>query len=232
MDTTLTRRDLVGVAEELYEVGAKELVDVRTKSKMLGLVLGLEKPAVEVIHMLYRNPADQLVQVIAVFLRQKEPRPTWRVIVKALRSPLIRAHGLARKIEAKYTENGEKTMCLFSVPFFTGFPGPASEGVLTPNDAISVINELWPARHKTFELGLKLNIPAYELQSIHSNYTNPRNRLLHIILAFLRQAEPRPTWRVIVDALRSRVVNLTALAERVEAAYLTGTLPISGGIYL
>ena len=223
-DSTLDESDIYDIYGELY--------DVRANSMALGLALGVPKSTVDAIHVQYRHLTDQLVQVITEFLEQKEPRPTWRVIVKALRSPLIREHRLARKIEAKYTENGEKTMCLFSVSFFTGFPGPASEGVLTPDDARSVLNALWSARQKTFELGLRLNIPAHELESIHSNYSNPRDRLLHIILAFLRQAEPRPTWRVIVDALRSRVVNLTALAERVEAAYLTGTLPISGGIYL
>ena len=52
-----------------------------------------------------------------------------------------------------------------------------------------------------------------------NKYQDPKDRLYHIIIAFLSQAEPRPTWRVIVDALRSPVVNLTALAERVEAAH-------------
>ena len=126
-----------------------------------------------------------------------------------------------------------RKLCIILIcQFFTGFPGPASEGVLTPDDARSVLNVLWPARHKTYMLGLRLNIPVHELLSIHFTYSNPKDRLLHIILAFLRQTEPRPTWRVIVDALRSRIVNLTALAREVEAAHLTGTLPISGGIYL
>ena len=96
MDTILTRRDLVGVAEEL-------LVGVGTKSRMLGLVLGLQKPAVEEIHMQWRDPGDQLRHVIAVFLRQKETRPTWRVIVKALRSPLIEEHALAKEIERRHS---------------------------------------------------------------------------------------------------------------------------------
>ena len=30
--------------------------------------------------------------------------------------------------------------------------------------------------------------------------------------------EPPPTWRAIVNALRSPIVNLTALAKRVEGA--------------
>ena len=104
MDTTLTRRDLVGVAEELF--------DVRNNSRTLGLVLGLEMSTVDAIHVEYRRLTGQLLQVIAEFLRQKKPRPTWRVIVKALRSPLIEEHLLAGKIEAKYsivpaTQSGE-----------------------------------------------------------------------------------------------------------------------------
>ena len=38
-------------------------------------------------------------------------------------------------------------------------------------------------------------------------------------MEFLKQAEPRPTWRAIVTALRSPAVNLPQLAMRVEAAH-------------
>ena len=50
-------------------------------------------------------------------------------------------------------------------------------------------------------------------------YTNPRDHLLHILIAFFKGVKPRPTWRVIVDALRSPAVDLPALAKRVEAAH-------------
>ena len=103
-DSTLHESDTRIIYEELYEV--------RAKSKMLGLVLGLEKSTVDAIGAEYRDPADQLVQVIAEFLKQAEPGTTWRVIVNALRSPLIGMHALAKKIEAKYsivpaTKSGE-----------------------------------------------------------------------------------------------------------------------------
>ena len=55
--------------------------------------------------------------------------------------------------------------------------------------------------------------------AIVDNYKQPLDRLLHIILKFLSQSEPPPTWRAIVNALRSKTVNLTALAKRVEAAH-------------
>ena len=50
-------------------------------------------------------------------------------------------------------------------------------------------------------------------------YQDPKERFYRIILAFLRQAEPPPTWRAIINALKSPIVNLTALAKRVEAAH-------------
>ncbi|CAI8041005.1 hypothetical protein GBAR_LOCUS22788 [Geodia barretti] len=43
-------------------------------------------------------------------------------------------------------------------------------------------------------------------------------------MMFLNQ-EPRPTWRVIVDALKSSAVNLPQLAMTVEAAHFPDTTP-------
>ena len=67
-----------------------------------------------------------------------------------------------------------------------------------------------------------LNVKPRDVDAILIKYQDQKDRLYHIILAFLGQAEPRPTWRVIVDALRSRIVNLTALARRLEAAHFPG----------
>ena len=63
------------------------------------------------------------------------------------------------------------------------------------------------------------SIKPSEVEAIQAVYQNPKERLCQIILAFLRQAEPPPTWRAIVKALRSKTVNLTALAKKVEAAH-------------
>ena len=94
-DSTLDESDIYDIYDELY--------DVRASSMALGLALGVPKPTVEAIHMDYRDRGEQLLHVIAEFLKQKEPRPTWRVIVSALRSPLITARVLAKKIEVKYS---------------------------------------------------------------------------------------------------------------------------------
>ena len=68
-------------------------------------------------------------------------------------------------------------------------------------------------------LGVMLRLKPFELEAISKMFQDPKERLYRIILTFLRQVEPPPTWRAIVDALRSKAVNLIALAKRVEAAH-------------
>ena len=103
-------------------------------------------------------------------------------------------------------------------------------GVLTPNDAVQVLEELLPAQYKSYELGLKLKLPPHEVENIHSTYSAPQQRLLRIIMLFLNQVDPQPTWRVIVDALKSPLVNLSQLARAVETAHFpdTTSIPVSG----
>ena len=50
----------------------------------------------------YASPQERLFQVIDEFVKQLDPQPTWRVIVQALRNPLIREYRLAQKIAKKY----------------------------------------------------------------------------------------------------------------------------------
>ena len=102
---------------------------------------------------------------------------------------------------------------------------------LTERDARDILKEVQQAINRAYMLGVVLKLLPHELDAIRKTYPDPREFLLQVILAFLRRAEPRPTWRVIVDALRSPAVNLTALAERVEAAHfpdLTATQPATG----
>ena len=97
--------------------------------------------------------------------------------------------------------------------------------VLTPNDAIKVLEELLPAQNQSFELGLRLNLEPHQVEGIHSTYSEPAKRLLRVVMLFLNQVEPRPTWRVIVEALKSPAVNLPQLAMAVEAAHFPDATP-------
>ena len=96
---------------------------------------------------------------------------------------------------------------------------PGMNETLTPDDAVDVLEELLPAQNKSYELGLKLKLPQHVVDSIHSIYSKPQSRLLHVLIEFTNQTEPRPTWTIIIEALRSPAVNLPVLARRVEAAH-------------
>ena len=93
---------------------------------------------------------------------------------------------------------------------------PAVDKTLKSDDVTEILDELVEAQNHSYVLGLKL-LPPHEVEAIHRQYQDPLDRLLHILLAFTKQIQPRPTWRVIVEALRSPSVNLPALATRVKA---------------
>ena len=96
---------------------------------------------------------------------------------------------------------------------------PAGDDILTESNAVNILEELTDAQNQAHLIGLALNINPVDVIAIVDNYKQPLDRFLHIILKFLSQSEPPPTWRAIVNALRSPIVNLTALAKRVEAAH-------------
>ena len=83
------------------------------------------------------------------------------------------------------------------------------------------------AKHKAYYLGLKLKVPHSELKSICKVHQDPQEQLTAIINYFLKQIEPRPTWRLIVEALRSPLVGLPRLAEEVEEAHCPNPTAIS-----
>ena len=96
---------------------------------------------------------------------------------------------------------------------------PTVDESLTPDDAVNVLEEILEAMNQSQFLGLKLNIPDHIVTGIHTQYSDPKKHLYYVLVEFLKQVDPRPTWRAIVDALRSPVVNLPQLAMRVEAAH-------------
>ena len=90
---------------------------------------------------------------------------------------------------------------------------------MSPDDAAAMLNELVEAQNESRVLALNLKLPLRVVDAIHSTYSQPVDRLLQVLIEFTKQTDPRPTWRVIIDALRSPAVNLLHLAEKVEAAH-------------
>ena len=97
----------------------------------------------------------------------------------------------------------------------------ALDEILTESDAAVILEELIGAQNHAQLLGSELNIKPAEVEAISEMYQDPKERLYHIILAFLRQVKAPPTWRTIVNALKSETINLTSLAKRAEAAHFS-----------
>ena len=76
-----------------------------------------------------------------------------------------------------------------------------------------------PAQNDSFELGLKLGLDTYCVEAIHKEHSEPRKRLLHTVIKALKQSDPPPTWRTIIEALKSPAVKQLQLAKALEAAH-------------
>lgn len=109
--------------------------------------------------------------------------------------------------------------CSYQVCVFLSFVAPICDDTLTPNDAVNIREEILEAQNQSRLLGLKLNVPEYIVTGIHTYYMDPKERLYYVLLEFLKQVHPRPTWRAIISALKSPSVNLPQLAMKVEAAH-------------
>ena len=108
-DEPLTPDDAVNVLEEILEA--------ENKSFVLGLKLKLPLPDVDAIHSTNLQPRDHLLQVLIEFTKQVDPRPTWRAILSALRSPAVNLPQLAMRVEAAH------------------FPGPTTSREAPPPEA-------------------------------------------------------------------------------------------------
>ena len=111
----------------------------------------------------------------------------------------------------------------------------AEEELLTPDDAADLVEELLPAKIRSRQLGLALKIPRRVVDNIHLEFSDPRDQLFHLFIEFTNLSELRPTWRVIVDALRTNEVYLPELADKVEADHIRQPISTSfegTGIYV
>ena len=72
------------------------------------------------------------------------------------------------------------------------FAAPAVDETLNSADFSEILDELVEAQNQSYVLGLKL-LPPHEVEAIHRQYQDPKERLLHTLLAFTKQIQPRPT---------------------------------------
>ena len=96
MDRTLNSKDSTDIA--------RRLVGLENKAQNLGRVLELPKYIIDITPPPSPVTHAAILYIIDELLKQVEPSPTWRVILAALRDPLVGEAGLAREIETSLME--------------------------------------------------------------------------------------------------------------------------------
>ena len=90
--------------------------------------------------------------------------------------------------------------------------------ILTLDDLRLLLEELLDVQTKWYHLGLQLKVSVEKLDRIRKEFPDPRDQLLEMLNAWLTTSD-NPSWKTVTDALRSRSVGASLLANILEAKY-------------
>ena len=91
---------------------------------------------------------------------------------------------------------------------------------LSLDDLGDVLEETLTSSTKWYEIGLRLKVPVDKLDSIRSQFSDSKGFLCEMLKEWLKgAARSRPTWRALVEALRSQTVGEPKLADQLEAKH-------------
>ena len=90
---------------------------------------------------------------------------------------------------------------------------------LSIDDLKEVQDKLFGVSNKWYDIGLQLLLSANDLDSIEANSNSTQHCLREMLKRWLRRVNPHPTWKAVVDALKSVVVGEETLAQQLEDEY-------------
>ena len=91
---------------------------------------------------------------------------------------------------------------------------PDVESRLSIEDLSTILQAVFKAHTKSYKIGLILQVPVHELESIAAQFDAPGDKLLETLKVWLKTAT-KPTWQAIVE------VGEASLATDIEAKYCT-----------
>ena len=86
------------------------------------------------------------------------------------------------------------------------------------DDIGHVLEEVLDVSAQWYHLGLQLKIRIGTLDSVRTQFQNPKDQLLEMLKTWLTTSD-NTTWKVLTDALRSRSVGACQLADYLERKY-------------
>jgi len=90
---------------------------------------------------------------------------------------------------------------------------------LTVDDFADVQSALWGARHKWFNIGIRLRLKVTDLEAIDDELgLDLEGKFVRMILSWLESGE-KCTWRALREALTHHIVNLPVLAREIRTEF-------------
>ena len=86
---------------------------------------------------------------------------------------------------------------------------------LTLDDLVCVMEEILDVSADWYDLGLQLKVSIGTLKSIRAEFCSPKHQLCETLNAWLTTGD-NPSWKTLIDALRSRMVGASQLAATLE----------------
>ena len=87
-------------------------------------------------------------------------------------------------------------------------------GCLSISDLGEVLEAVWEARSKWYNVGLSLRISPDTLDTIQRDHRDiSENCFMAMLKVWLRRTQPHPTWAALARAMRSPMVGYGQLAE-------------------
>ena len=91
---------------------------------------------------------------------------------------------------------------------------------LTDKDLWKVQNILWEVCERWFDIGIQLKLEPNNLNKIEANYKTVEECCRKMLLTWLSQVEPKPTWSALVEALKSPAVKCEDVARKIKLEHL------------
>ena len=89
---------------------------------------------------------------------------------------------------------------------------------MTLDDLGGVLGEVLDMSAEWYDLGLQLKVRITKLDSIKEDFTAAKHRLREMLKAWLTTGD-NPSWKTLIDALRSPVVEASQLAAALETKF-------------
>ena len=92
-------------------------------------------------------------------------------------------------------------------------------------DLVVMFEALIDVRSKWYDIGLYLKVSKGTLDAIKSQFGDPREQLREMLSEWLK-TYPYPSWKLLIEALRSPIVGENHQADTLEQLYLSPGIAI------